>query len=115
MSLLIERNINPKAYEAAESIIDTINEVGKLLVANHKLGFDRLWNNPDATPEEIVDAMGVDATYVFQCALANLSVLSTCASYSGKTLNDFMQPIEYMPHKTVNFNQDGAAILTPLV
>ena len=70
---------------------------------------------PDATPEEIVEAMGIDAGYVFQCALANLSIIGTCASYSGRTLNDFMQPIEYTPLKTVNFNQDGTVTLTPLV
>ena len=115
MSLLIQRNINPKAYEAAESIINIINEVGNLLVENHKLAFNRLWNNPDATPEEIVEAMGVDATYVFQCALANLGVLSTCAGYTNRTLGDFMQPNEYTPPKTINYNQDGSVTLTPAI
>lgn len=54
-----------KAKEAADSLVKiTKNTFDKILVA-YTNGAQTFWNNPQATPQEISDALGTDASEVF--------------------------------------------------
>lgn len=105
--MLKERSINTQAYMAADSIMNIVNEITILLVENHKLAFNLLWHNQNATPQEILQALGDDAKFVFDCAEENLVFLNTCATYNNKTINDLMTPQEYTPPVQYQKNNDG--------
>jgi len=80
-----------KAKEVADSLISiTKNTFDKILLA-YTNGVQTFWNNPQATPQEISDALGTDASEVFSLhyklgeliATVNPDLLSNTASLIG--------------------------------
>lgn len=77
----------------------------------HRDAYDLLWKRQDATPAEILAALGPSATFLFQLSAENKRHLEALAKLVGKTLTDFL-PIEYQtPPVELLFHQDGTVTL----
>ena len=79
------------AQEAANSLVKiTKNTFGKIL-HSYSQGVQTFWNNPRATPQEIADALGTDASEIFSLhyklgeliASADPSLLEQTANFIG--------------------------------
>ena len=76
-----------------------------VLTENYKKGFDELWNNPDFTPQEVVDAWGIEAGLLF---LRSELTKSYILSIDPEALS-----IEYTDAPmTVTVNPDGTVTLS---
>lgn len=77
----------------------------KLLVEQlknmHLSAFNRVWNNPDHTPQEIMDAYGTDAAKLFHDSAATQTFLSEVV--------DGYEPLT--PPRDYTINQDGSVTI----
>tara|TARA_B100001113_G_scaffold349652_1_gene345390 strand:- start:2237 stop:2554 length:318 start_codon:yes stop_codon:yes gene_type:complete len=66
MGILDNNLITPTAAEAAATSLVKItkNSFSKLVHA-YEAGVDTFWDNPEATPQEIANVLGTDASEVF--------------------------------------------------
>ena len=90
----------PQAQTAATAILSNLNNTLRRRVADHIEGFHRFWDDPAATPDEIITAMGdTNAKLLLATSRENLRHLGTLAALVGKTLNDVLPPECYEPRR----------------
>jgi hypothetical protein len=71
-----------------------------------KQGISLLWEHPELTPQEIIDALGENALKVFQYHGALTEYLVTLATLEG------IQPDIKLPPNAFVVNQDGTITVT---
>jgi len=89
--------VKEQAERVAMENLNTLN----FLKTRVKISFDLVWNNPIATPQEIFDSFGTNASKLFQTA--------------GKTI-EFIKSFDpsYEPpisNKTYTINEDGTVTI----
>jgi|GEM_PF-5226296 len=90
----------PHAQTAATTILANLNDMLRRRVADHIEGYHRFWDDPAATPDEIITALGdANAKLLLATSRANLAHLTALAALVGKTLNDVIPPAFYEPRR----------------
>jgi len=75
-----------KLKRTANEIKEISGETFKKLVHTQRRGVDLVWNNPDATAQEVIDELGSDAIKVFQFHGALTEYIIGIASADGVTV-----------------------------
>lgn len=78
MTILAQNRTDPvaPAQRIATRIVNQTARAATMLIQQWEQGFDALWNNPQATPEEILAEMGTDAAEVFELSTAMIGLMS---------------------------------------
>ncbi len=97
--------------EIALNLLNTMNAEAERRVGVHKDAFNAFWNSNEATPQEIADKMGTNAGKFFALASQNVTHISACAQIAGKSLSDYLQPVDYLPPHPVTVHQDGTVTI----
>lgn len=89
----------------AELIVGTIRDTTlstyQQLVITQAEGIKKLWKNPQATPQQLCDAMGTDAAKVFSAHAKLTTLLLELAPMLGRTF------VPALPEKNFTVNPDG--------
>ena len=105
MSIFNNANLTP-AQLAAQQIIQIAKQQYQQLSRSGLQGYNLIWNNRNADPEDVVAALGTNALAVFQLAQLNMETVVTAAELGGVTPPSIPSvPSNY----TINFNEDGSA------
>lgn len=64
--------------ELVEEIIRTNARGLQILERNHTQNFNRIWNNPDFTPQEVLDKFGTSAVKLFVASKATQDFIKAC-------------------------------------
>lgn len=78
----------------------------------HQL-YDAFWNDPDATPDEILAELGPLAQQFVAVAGENVEHIATLAGIFGKALADFLPDESWQPRRAFVFGANGAVTLAP--
>jgi hypothetical protein len=82
-------------------------------IGQHCDWWSAVWESPEATPQEIVAAMGASAGLFFTIASVNKTQIATVAQVLGKTTAELGVPDKCMTTPvTVTLNSDGTATLS---
>jgi len=111
MSLFDINDTRDIPQEIAVNLLQQMNAEAERRVGVHRDMFNAFWNSTEATPQEIAAKMGNNAAAFFALASQNVTHIATCAAIVGKTLDDYLQPSEYVPPQTVIVNQDGTVTI----
>lgn len=107
----------PEALPAAESIAQSelarVNALLESRINSHKQRFAAFWANPQASPDEILAAMGTNAVLWLQAASESAGHIARLAAIVGQTLDDFLPPEFYAPRRPFVIGQDGSVTLEP--
>jgi hypothetical protein len=79
----------------------------------HQRIFPLVWSSNDYTPVEFFAEAGTQAVKFMQIAGENVEHIAALAAIDGKTLNDFLDPSEYMPPVAYTVHEDGTITLHP--
>lgn len=101
------------AIQIAESEIKRINDLLNDRVATHRERYLAFWENPSATPDEILAALGAQAQLWLGAATESIAHLARLAALAGRTLDDLMAPEYYVPRRGFILGPDGSATLEP--
>jgi hypothetical protein len=97
-------NITPEVAAAA-TIVNDSNRIRALLVQVFRKNFNLVWNNPLATPDNVVAALGTNAAKIFMASAGLAAYLNA--------LDPTLKLAEAMPSTwTFHANEDGSATLT---
>lgn len=102
----------PAATRIARSELAHLNSSLARRVENHIERFRAFWDNPECTPDEILEAMGESALTWLACASESVAHIGRLAALSGKTLGDFLPPEQWMPRREFVV-EDGVVTLAP--
>jgi hypothetical protein len=102
--------LNPTPAQVAAQQVQNLSLSGfRNLQQFGQQGFNLIWNNKNATPQEVIAALGTNAAAVFGLATLNNSTIASAATIGGA-------PAPTMPSipagYTVTFNADGSATVT---
>jgi hypothetical protein len=112
MSLItLPTNQPPAAQRIALSLLEKINGQLDQRVQAHKGMWSDFWQNNDATPEEILAAMGTNAHLLLGSATESVRHINEVASLAGKTAADFLEPEEIAGLRPMVANEDGTVTL----
>lgn len=78
-------------------------------------GWKNVWENPRATPQEIMAALGQNAVKVLTASTVDAGWFTALASATGKPVSDFINP-KYLAVKegwVITPNVDGSVTVTP--
>lgn len=104
----------PTANAIAEGLLRDIDREAYRRAGQHRDAYNAFWNSPEATPQQIADAMNGSAVLFFTIADANIKHLQSLASLVNKPLTDFL-PEEYLTRPAnVSPNADGSVTITPI-
>jgi hypothetical protein len=102
-----------QAQEAAASIAAGCNDAIQERVLRLKNMWSTLWENERATPEQILAALGTNASKVFQAAALARTDLEAIATLAGTTPAILLGDAKYLtPKLAITFHQDGRVTLT---
>ena len=105
---LLNPSINP-AQVAANQVLYIIQSQFQQLARSGQQGFNVIWNNPNASPTDIIAALGTSAAAVFQLAGLNIQTVQAAATIGGTTPPSIPSvPAQYV----LTFNQDGSATVS---
>ena len=99
------------AQQAADALVGIIRGQNDSLLGSAKMGWQLLWNNPSATPQQILDKLGTNAKLIFQLSDLNWQTLAAVAQIAGTTppiINGVPATYTYV------INADGTITLTPV-
>jgi hypothetical protein len=105
-SIFINPTITP-AQQAANQVIQIAIQQYRSLQQSGLQGFNLIWKNPRATPEEIIGELGTDAETIFGLASLNIGTINTAAVMAGTTPPTMP---EIPAHYELHFNSDGSAV-----
>jgi len=81
-------------------------------VGQHVDWWTAIWESPEATPDQICDAMNGSAALFFGIASANKSQIATVAQMLGKTTAELGVPAKCMTTpRDVTINSDGSVTI----
>lgn len=109
------------AEQIAESELIRLNVMLDERVALHRGCYSRFWDNPQATPDDILKAMdvqlreaGAPPTAWLQAASESAGHIARLAAIVGKSLDDLLPPESYQPRREFIINpQTGEVTLAP--
>lgn len=101
----------PAAQRIALSLLEKINGQLDQRVQTHKGMWSDFWQNSDATPEEIIAAMGTNAHLMLGSAIESVRHIDEVAKLAGKTAADFLEPEEINGLRPMVANPDGTVTL----
>jgi len=104
-------NKPPAAQSIALSLLEKINKQLDIRVQAHKGMWSDFWQNNDATPEEILTAMGTNAHLMLGSAVESIRHIDEVAKLAGKTAADFLEPEEINGLRPMVANQDGTVTI----
>ena len=115
MSILKQNHSDPisPALRATTQIKNRAARLAETIIREWEHGFDALWNNPQATPAEILAELGTDAAEVFELSSATFQFMA--AILSGRLdekLADIQAKIAEKPATTVH--EDGSVTIDPV-
>jgi hypothetical protein len=115
MSILKQNHSNPvsPALRATTQIKNRAARLAETIIREWEHGFDALWNNPQATPAEVLAELGTDAAEVFELSAATVQFMA--AILSGRLdekLAAIQAKIEAKPATTVH--EDGSVTIDPV-
>jgi hypothetical protein len=90
-----------KAVLVKKRIVDMSTNMFKRMKQEHARIFNMLWNNPKASPQEILDEYGTDAAELFSFSLQ----IQTMAKAIDPTYVRLVSPYEY------TINPDGTVTI----
>ena len=112
MSLIqLPTNEPPAAQRIALSLLERINSQIESRVQAHKGMWSDFWQNNDATPEEILAAMGTNAHLMLGSAVESVRHIDAVASLASKTAADFLEPEEINGLRPMTANPDGTVTI----
>jgi hypothetical protein len=112
MSLITLPNTQPPAAQRiALDLLGKINSQIESRVQAHKGMWSDFWQNNDATPEEILHAMGTNAHLLLGSATESVRHIDEVAGLAGKTAADFLEPEEIAGLRPMVANEDGTVTL----
>lgn len=88
---------DPIARVAVRTIFQEISYELQRRIAIHQNLFAKVWNSTDYTPQEFFDECGSHGAKFLEIAGANLDHIAILAAIDDKTLNDLIDPSEYIP------------------
>lgn len=95
---------------SANQVLGILQQQYQQLVQNGTRGYNLIWKNPQATPQQVITALGTSSAQVFQLAELNIQILASAAAITGIAA----PVIPAVPTGwTLAFNQDGSATVTP--
>jgi hypothetical protein len=107
MSFLNQTALTP-AQVAANQVRALAQQQFMQLSQSGQRGYNLIWRNQQASPAEVLAALGTDAELVFQLALLNINTINEAATIAGTT----PPTIPSVPSKyELSFASDGTAIL----
>ncbi len=102
----------PPATLIATSLLAAANHESDRRIHFHKSCFDTVWRNPDASPADIIEALGSNAVTYFQAASESVRHIAEIAALSGIPLDDLLSPEDREMPSEVIFHEDGTATVT---
>lgn len=78
MSILTQKHNDPvaPAQRAATQIKRGTARLAQTLLREWERGFDMVWNNPNATPDKVLEAIGTDAAETFELSAATVQFMA---------------------------------------
>jgi hypothetical protein len=98
--------------QAAQQILRQARSLFQLILSHHKQGFRQVWDNPRATPEEVVAALGTDAAEVFALSGQLSTLLAAAVGNDMKKIIELGIPVGVPENYTYKVNEDGTLTLT---
>jgi len=95
----------------ATSLLAAANQESNRRIQFHKACFDTVWRNPDASPADIIAALGSHAVVYFQAAAESVRHIAEIAELSGIPLDDLLSPEDREMPSEVIFHEDGTATI----
>lgn len=89
--------IDPPARAAVRVAFTSIIDEMDHRIDIHRRLYHLVWNCPDYTPQEFFDECGDQGAKFLEIAGANLDHIAILAAIDDKTLNDLIDPSEYIP------------------
>lgn len=99
---------DPAARVACRTIFAEIANELQRRIALHQNAFQKVWGATEYTAQEFFDECGDQGEKFLQIAGANVSHIAALAVIDGKTLNDLIDPSEYIP--PVAYTVDGGVV-----
>lgn len=96
--------LNSKPHKAALQVLNNVEMANSIMREAHFSAMAALWNNPDATPQEILAELGPKAAEVFQLSAALVQFLMTI----DPTFVPQVPPLPFTIHEdgTVTIDED---------
>lgn len=104
--------VKPEAEQIAELMLHKLNATLAQRVHDHGMFFRTFWRG-NATPDDILAAMGAHGAILLAAASENLEHISRLAAIVGKTLHDFISPADYTPPRAFVISQTGITLEPP--
>ena len=103
--------LNPSAAQIAAQQVQNLSLSGfRSLQQFGQQGFNLIWNNANATPQEVMAALGTNAASVFALAALNNATIASAAGIGGVTPPSMPSiPTGW----TITPNNDGTVTVTP--
>ena len=109
---VIETPDIPEAQVVAQALIDGANAGLGDRVARMRNLWETLWENPRATPAEILAELGPKAKTLFQAAAQARTDLEIMAQLAGTTATALLGDAKYLnPKQPVTIHPDGTVTL----
>ena len=106
----VPETVPPAAERIAADMLRLVDAECRRRIGNHADWWSAVWESQEATPEEIIAAMGTSAALFFTIASVNKQQIATVAHVLGKTTAELGVPDKCMgTPKTVTLNPDGTA------
>lgn len=104
----------PQGQRIADAMVADCNRLFAERIARFKNLWEQLWENPTATPAEILEGYGTRGKIMFQAAAAERTWITTIATALGTTPEALLGDAKYLtPAQPVTFHPDGTVTLTP--
>jgi len=108
----VPETLPPVAERIAVDMLRIIDAECLRRIGNHADWWSAVWESEEATPEEIVAAMGSSAALFFTIASVNKQQIATVAQVLGKSTAELGVPDKCMTTpQTVTLNPDGTATI----
>lgn len=107
------QNKRPKAEVIAERMMHRFNVLLNEKVAAHVSGFKQFWDDPEATPDDILAGWGNQATTMLAAASESLEHIGRLAAIVRRSVDDFIPAKFYEPRRQFIPAADGTATLAP--
>lgn len=102
----------PVAETIAADMLRLVDAECRRRIGNHADWWSAVWESPEATPQEIIAAMGTSAALFFTIASVNKQQIATVAAVLKKTTAELGVPDKCMTTpQTVTLNPDGTATI----
>lgn len=106
----IKETLPPVAERIAADMLRLVDSECRRRIGDHVDWWSAVWESKEATPQEIVTAMGTSAALFFTIASVNKHQIATVAKVLGKPTAELGVPDKCMTTpQTVTLNPDGTA------